>query len=158
VLYIYLTHSKQSYCQFDKLPVAANERPILVSAHEKWRQIPMELAPFLIQPNYKYLSNASATDQIHDTQQNDSANKGGQQCHGIKSISTQMAATKERTKQETAQNRANAAYDNVQKNTLLCIGPHNDAGEPTNDAAHDKRNNEVHPNFPFLYYFKALKQ
>jgi hypothetical protein len=59
-------------------------------------------------------------------------------------ILVDRTGAKHRSKQEAAQHGAYDADDDVEKHALLCIGTHDDACEPTDDATYDEPDNKVH--------------
>src|SRR5207342_3908782 len=60
------------------------------------------------------------------------------------------AADAEHAAQPAAQERADNADDHIEQDALLRIRPHDQAGEPADDAAHDQPDDDVHASTPLL--------
>src|SRR4051812_2916312 len=87
---------------------------------------------------------AAATDQIDDRQEDDRAEERDPEAGDAEVVLVDRAGTEHRCQQPAAQHRADDADDDVQDDALLPVGSHDHAGDPTDEAAHYKPNDEVH--------------
>jgi hypothetical protein len=91
-------------------------------------------------------------EQVDDCKQDDCAQERTEQRHGVERTRGNPAATDQRADQKAAQHCADNADHDVEQNALLAIGAHDEASEPTDNAANDKYENECHGLGPFKLY------
>lgn len=86
------------------------------------------------------LAHRTSAHEVDDGQQDHRSDQGheeaGQRQTGIVDRTTRQ--------NQAADKRADDADDDVQEDTLLCVGPHDDAGKPAHNAAHDQPQDNAH--------------
>jgi len=93
-------------------------------------------------------ANRAAREQVDDCQQDHSAQQRDQQRAKAEVAGHDVAAADKRVEQEAGNYSANDTYDNIEKNALLSVTAHDDAGEPADDATYDDCENERHGRVP----------
>lgn len=83
------------------------------------------------------------TEQVDDRQQDDGADERHEDRPDREAV-IDGANTDERRDQPAPDEGADDADDHVQKDALLSIRLHDEAGEPAHDTAHDEPENEIH--------------
>ncbi|VVT27486.1 hypothetical protein SPHINGO391_500008 [Sphingomonas aurantiaca] len=102
--------------------------------------------PFPFRVTMRSLADATATHEVHDREQDDRT----QQRHDERGQRQRRVVDGATRQDQTTDECADDANDDVQKYTLLRISAHDHAGNPADDAADDQPKNETHDIFPPL--------
>ena len=89
-------------------------------------------------------AHAAAAEQVHDRQQDDRADQRDDEAHDAQLAAVDRRRAQHRADQQTADESADDADDDVEDDPLLAIGAHDQAGEPTHDAADDQPDDDSH--------------
>src|SRR5215471_8616252 len=98
----------------------------------------------------QHLAHCATAKEIHDGQQNDCSEQRHQERWQAKVVLVNGANTKERRQQEPGQQSADHSNNNIEEYPLLRVCTHDEAGDPSEDAANDEPQNKIHTLPPFL--------
>jgi hypothetical protein len=91
------------------------------------------------------LADRTATDEVHNAEQNNGTNKGNDERRNIDPIAQAHAAhPEERAGHPFANHRPNDADYDVHKNALLRIRVHHFAGKPADNSAQYQTDDKIH--------------
>src|SRR5690606_2578231 len=85
----------------------------------------------------------SAPEQVDDGQQDDGANQRYQDADEVDSIVDRSTADPQHAGQPATKQGADDADHDVEEDTLLGVGLHDEAGDPADDAADNQPNDET---------------
>src|SRR4029450_1300379 len=94
--------------------------------------------------------------KIHDGQQNDRSKQRYKEPRQAKVALVNGANAKQRRQQEPGQQSANHPNYNVEEYTLLLVCTHDETGDPSEDAANNEPQNEIHTLHPFRCVQRAF--
>src|SRR5688500_12037122 len=99
--------------------------------------------------DWERLAHGAAAEEMDHGQQQHCADESCEQRAAVEAVATHQGAVRaeEAAEQEAAEQRTDDADDDVEKDTLLGIGAHDDARQPADDAPDDKRQNETHDKY-----------
>src|SRR3569833_777387 len=90
------------------------------------------------------LARLSATEQVHDGQQNHGAEERDEQRSDAEVALIDGAGAEQRREQPTAEKSTDKTDEEEQQHALLRIGSHDQAGQPSKNAAHNDPDKKVH--------------
>src|SRR5690606_28726788 len=97
-------------------------------------------------------AHAAATEQVDDGEQDDRADQRRNESHDVEACRSAGAAADERGDEPAADQCTDDADDHVEQDPLLGVRPHDQAGEPADDAAHDQPNDQTHVHSPYARF------
>src|SRR3954466_3283652 len=107
-----------------------------------------EFGEFGVRPgptqNSRLYASAAAAEEVDDREQDDRAQERDKQRADAEVALVDRAGVEERRQQQPAEECADDADDDVEDDALLVVRLHDDAGEPSEDAADDDPQYECH--------------
>src|SRR5690606_39533235 len=85
---------------------------------------------------------ATAAHQIDDREQDDRTDESPQEAIGLEGAG--LGAAHEHAVKKSALKSTHDADDDIEEDALLRVGAHDDARQPADDAADDKRDDDTH--------------
>jgi len=93
---------------------------------------------------FRRLAWGASPEQVDDREKHCRTQERHEQARDAEVVGVDRACAEQRRDQEAGDKRADDAHDDVEKDALLAVGPHDEAREPSQDTPYHQPNDDVH--------------